>query len=41
MFKNKFVEVICDTGVSGNAEGRIMLVHRLWNDSYFTVPKNT
>lgn len=39
MFKNKFVEVICDTGVSGNAEGRIMLVHRLWNDSYFTVPK--
>lgn len=39
MFKNKFIEVMCDTGETGNPEGRIMLVHRLWDNTYYTAPK--
>lgn len=39
MFKNKFIKVMCDTGETGNSEGRIMLVHRLWNDTYYTAPR--
>lgn len=39
MFKNKFVEVVCDTGQRGNREGRIMLVHRLEDNTFYTTSK--
>lgn len=39
MFSNKFIEVVCDTGETGNYEGRIMLVHRLYDNTFYTISK--
>lgn len=39
MFSNKFIEVVCDTGEMGNSEGRIILVHRLYDDTFYTISK--